>query len=288
MGLFEPHNPYLGPLDDHYAPEDLPVGPQFRQRPAQDASLLHQTLADHYMGGGSMYDADLTTEEGCRRIRAQYMGNVTLIDRAVGDILNALDDSGQAANTVVVFTSEHGDMMGDHGFFEKSVMYEEAARVPLLMSVPRLGNSQRLVQGAFSQIDLVPTLLELLGESIPAGLEGESRVSVLRGEDDLTDSDVFIEWNGSDARPIRQFDGGVPEASWQRVRGDWRTIVSGGRWKLNLSAVDQCELYDLHNDPYEAHNRFNDPAYATIVQDLMERLRYWRQRTGDRTALPPN
>lgn len=287
VGLFEPHNPYLGPLDDLYPPEDLPVGPQFRQRPAQDASLLHQTLADHYMGGGRMYDADLNTEAGSRRIRAQYMGNVTLIDRAVGDILDALEETGQAGNTVVVFTSEHGDMMGDHGFFEKSVMYEEAARVPLLMSVPWLSDGQRYVDGAISQIDLVPTLLELLGETIPSGLEGKSRVSVLRGEDDLGDNDVIIEWNGSDARPIRRFDRGVSEAGWQRVRGEWRTIVGGGRWKLNLSAVDQCELYDLQNDPYEARNCFDDPAYLDVVRQLTDRLRSWQQRTGDRDVLLP-
>ena len=135
-GIFEPHNPYLGPLDDLYPADELEVGPNFRRKPSQDASLLHRMLADHYMNGGEMYDEDLSTEAGCRQIRAQYMANVTLVDRGVGDILQALDDCGLTENTIVVFTSEHGDMMGDHGLFEKSVMYEEAARVPHAHACP--------------------------------------------------------------------------------------------------------------------------------------------------------
>ena len=143
VAFFEPHNPYTGPLDDLYDPETLPVGPHFRQKPAANASLLHRMQADHYMGGGSHEGLDLSTEAGCRQLRAQYMANVTLVDRGLGDILQALEESGQADNTIVVYTSEHGDMMGDHGLFEKSVLYEESARVPLLMRVPWLSKEQR-------------------------------------------------------------------------------------------------------------------------------------------------
>ncbi len=272
VGLFEPHNPYLGPLDDLYPPDELPVGPHFRRKPAADAALLHRMLADHYMDGGEMYGADLSTEAGCRRIRAQYMGNVTLIDRAVGDIMHALEECGLTDNTIVVFTSEHGDMMGDHGLFEKSVMYEEAARVPLLMHVPWINREQRSVPGRISQIDLVPTLLDLMGEPIPDGLQGESRAAVLRGEGSLVHNDVFIEWNGNDARPIRYFEHGVPPEEWQRVRGPWRTVVSAEGWKLNLSRTDQCELYDLNIDPYELTNRFNEPGQKERIVEMTARL----------------
>ena len=187
VNFFEPHNPYTGPLDDLYDPETLPVGPHFRRKPAENASLLHRMQADHYMGGGSHEGIDLSTEEGCRQLRAQYMANVTLVDRGLGDILQALEESGQAENTIVVYTSEHGDMMGDHGLFEKSVLYEESARVPLLIRVPWLSKEQRFVRGAIGQIDLVPTLLDLMGEPIPDELEGESKARVLRGEDNIGD-----------------------------------------------------------------------------------------------------
>ena len=233
-----------------------------------------------------MYGADLSTEAGCRRIRAQYMGNVTLVDRAVGEILQTLEECELAENTIVVFTSEHGDMMGDHGLFEKSVMYEEAARVPLLMRVPWLGREQRLVKGGISQIDLVPTLLDLLDEPIPDALEGESRAGVLRGAETLAENDVFIEWNGTDARPIRFFANGAPPEAWRRVQGAWRTIVSAEGWKLNLSPGAQCELYDLNTDPYEQKNLFNDPAQRDRIHDLTGRIRQWQEDTADQVSLP--
>ena len=249
VNFFEPHNPYTGPLDDLYDADSLPVGPHFRQRPSENASRLHQIQSEHYMSGGQHDGIDLTTEAGCRQLRAQYMGNVTLVDRGLGDIIQALEASGQADNTIIVYTSEHGEMMGDHGLFEKSVLYEEAARVPLLIRVPWLGAGQQFITGAIGQIDLVPTLLDLLGEPIPDELEGESKADVLRGETTLAGNDVFIEWNGPDARPIQLYKGGVPAEEWVQVKGAWRTIVAEGRWKLNLSTTDQCELYDLATDP---------------------------------------
>ena len=213
------------------------------------------------------------------------MGNVTLVDRGLGDILQALEASGQADNTIIVYTSEHGDMMGDHGLFEKSVLYEEAARIPLLIRVPWLGTEQRFITGAVGQIDLVPTLLDLMGEPIPDALEGESKADVLRGEATLAGNDVFIEWNGPDARPIRLYEGGVPAEEWARVKGPWRTIVAEGRWKLNLSATDQCELYDLATDPHERINRYDDPDQAERIAELVDRLHAWQQRTGDQEPL---
>ena len=285
VAFLEPHTPYLGPLDDLYPPDELPVGPHFRQKPPEDASLLNRLLADHYTHGGHMYGEDLTTEAGCRRIRARYMANVTLVDRAVGDILQALDECGLTDNTIVVFTSEHGDMMGDHGFFEKCVMYEESVKVPLLVRVPWLKKEQQLVEGRLSQIDLVPTLLDLLDQPVPGGLEGASRADVLRGESTLEDNDVFIEWNGPDGRPIRFFDRGVPKEWWDQVQGTWRTVVSADGWKLNLSPADLCELYNLNTDPYEQENLFDQPQHKDRILDLTMRIRRWQAHTRDHTPL---
>src|SRR5690606_13758365 len=132
---------------------------------------------------------DLTTEAGARKTRAKYMGSVTLVDRAVGDILAALEDSGLADNTIVVYTSDHGDLMGDHGIFEKCVLYEEAIRVPLLVRVPWLEGPRRVAE-PIGHIDLVPTLLDLLGQPAPAELPGRSRAGVLAGRDRLGDEAV--------------------------------------------------------------------------------------------------
>jgi len=284
VNFLEPHMPFTGPFNDLYPPESLPVESHFLQPPADSASLLHRRMAAHYMGstwGGH----DLTTEAGWRRIRANYWGLVTLVDRAVGRILAALDESGLAENTIVVFTSDHGDMMGDHGILAKCVMYEEAMKVPLLMRVPWLGREQRLVTGRVSQIDLVPTLLDLMGVGLPDGLQGESRSAVLRGETTLAGSDVFVEWNGRDGREAAMpLD--APDEEGNRAAGaTWRTVVSADGWKLNLSAGDRCELYDLNADPCERTNRFDDPAQRGRVRDLIERIGRWQTRTGDTVPL---
>jgi arylsulfatase A-like enzyme len=256
-------------------------------------------LADQYMDEGHLYGQDLTTDSGCRNIWAQYWGNITLLDRAVGEILNALHECGLADRTIVVFTSDHGDLMGDHGIFEKCVQYEEAVRVPLLVRVPWFDQAPKLIPGRISQIDLVPTLLELLGESVPAALQGQSRAAVLSGESTLSANDVFIEWNGPDGRPARFFGQGSADLKepidatarqqahqWQPVRGPWRSVVSADGWKLNLSTTDQCELYDLRTDPHELENQFDDPGQRERIRELAGRVRTWQAATGDQVPIP--
>jgi choline-sulfatase len=238
-------------------------------------------MAEHYLRGGEIDGEDLTTEAGARQTRAKYLGNVTLVDRAVGDILAALDDSGRAEDTVVVFTSDHGDQMGDHGLFEKCVMYEESVKVPLVVRVPWLAQVPRWVAGPISQIDLVPTLLDLLGQSPAPELPGRSRAGVLAGTENLDDNHVVIEWNGTEWRPPRPFARGLPPEAFDAVRGPWRTLRAPDGFKLNLSPVDQCELYDLNADPFEEHNLFDDPAQGGRVREMSARLRRWQEETGD-------
>ena len=289
VNFLEPHRPYYGPCDDLYPPEAVPVGPHFRQRPGPNAARINRMLAEHYMRGGHIDGQDLTTEAGCRKTRAKYLGNVTLVDRAVGDILQALEEEGLSHDTIVVYTSDHGDMMGDHGIFEKCCQYEEAVRVPLIVRVPWLVAGGRRIGGYISQIDLVPTLLDLLGQPLPPHLHGVSRLSLLQGQAGLHTrcaDDVFIEWNGSEWRPPRAFPNGIPAAEWQAVRGPWRTIVTADGWKLSLSPIDQGELYDLHNDPYEETNLFDDPQQRRRIRQLEARIRGWQAQTADPLSLP--
>jgi arylsulfatase A-like enzyme len=284
VNMLEPHMPFTGPFDEMYDPDAIPTGPQFLQKPGENMSLVNRMLAEYFMQA-EWEGQDLSTEAGCRKMRAQYLGLVTLVDRAVGAILDALEESGQADHTIVVFTSDHGDMMGDHGQFAKGVLYEEAVRVPLLLRVPWLQRERRDIGGNFSQIDLVPTLLDLLGERVPDGLQGQSRVPVLKGDEGLEGEDVFIEWHGVHRRPGPPFT--TADEETQRLLGlPWRTVISADRWKLNLSAEDQCELFDLNTDPHEATNRFNDPDQQQRIRDLSGRITRWQQRTGDTVSLP--
>ena len=290
VSFFEPHPPYTGPLNDLYDPATIPVGPAFLQRP-DDSSLLNRLRADYYMAGnlnplGIDDYHDLTAEDGWRGLRAKYFANVTLVDRQVGKMINALRETGQWDNTIFVFTSEHGEMAGDHGMLEKRSMYEEASRVPLIMRIPGTepdyNSNQQRIAGSVSLVDLVPTLLDLsgTGANSATGLQGQSLAPVLTGQSDLSDNDVFVQWNGMGDRNL-----GTPEIN-RMASMPWRTVITGDRWKLNLCATDRCELYDLNSDPHEMTNLFDDPSHRDRVRDMAARIRIWQDATKDDAPLP--
>ena len=116
-----------------------------------------------------------------KQAKARYWGLITLVDEMVGRVLQRLRALGLEDSTIVVFTSDHGEMMGDHRLMSKTVTYEESIKVPLLISVPGMRRSVRVTSPA-AQVDIVPTLLELLGQARPSHLEGESWASSMRGE----------------------------------------------------------------------------------------------------------
>jgi arylsulfatase A-like enzyme len=284
VNFLEPHPPYLGPLDDYYAPASVPDGPAFLQPPPDDAPLVNRLLSESHRAEPDEDGQDLRTEAGWRKTRAKYLGNITLVDRAVGEILQALDESGQSARTLVVFTSDHGDQMGDHGLLGKCVMYEESLRVPLLLRVPWLDGAPRRVAAPLSLVDLVPTLLDLLAEPLPGHLQGRSRAATLAGGSPLAD-DVVIEWNGTNARGQNKIKRTLTGDERARLNSPWRAIVTPDGWKLCLSPVDVGELYDLNSDPHELANLFDDPAQRGRRRDLADRLRAWQVRQHDDVPL---
>ena len=244
---------------------------------------VDQTTDDYAMNYVA-YREDITTEIGWRTLRAHYLANLTSVDNMVGKINQAIKDAGIEDNTIVVFTSEHGDMLGDHGMLEKRSMFEEASRVPLLMKVPWLNKKQKLIPGSVSQVDLVPTLLDLIGEPIPHHLQGNSLKPVLESKKDLSDNNVFVSWNGYDSSIPDRFLG-AHEIN-RMLRLPWRTVITPDRWKLALCAGDQCELYDLNNDPYEMENLFNNPEHQDRIRDMASRIRVWQVDTKDTAPLP--
>ena len=278
VNFLEPHPPYDGPLNDLYDPTSIPVSPTFIKDPppnAGDIALVRSkaSLLGHGMGSALEGPYD---ESYWRSIIARYWGNVTLMDRALGRILGALDEAGVADRTIVVFTSEHGDQMGEHNIIGKAVFYEQSIKVPLLMRVPWLTSGQTRVGGRYSHIDTVPTLLDLLGTPTPSHLQGQSRLPVLRGESSLDGSDVVIDWTGFAVAPMDDF----PELD--RVQNtQHRVLISDDGWKLILSQNMRGELYDLNSDPFEETNRFDEPRSRPRIMDMWERLEKWQYGNGD-------
>ncbi len=282
VNFFEPHMPFSGPLNDRYEPDDLAVGPAFLQTPDQNTSLRNRLFAAQYHQNG--HGSPLETEAQWRRVRANYCGLTTMVDNAIGNILRALENSGQADNTIIVFTSDHGDMMGDHALLAKCVMYEKSVRIPLLLHVP--GLEHRRIGGNISQVDLLPTLLELMEQPHDPQLQGESRAKLLRGEGRALENDVVIEWNADDNLPTGNSapEGFTREDVEQVRRQNWRTLVSCERIKINLSDDDLGELYDLNDDPHELNNRWDDARYFGRRNDLLARLKRWQSATGDKLS----
>jgi arylsulfatase len=278
FSTFEPHPPMTGPYNGMYDPSEIPVGPAFLVQP-EGASQFNQARGKHYPKQ-TVDDEDLSQEDGWRKLRAQYFGNVKVIDDAVGRLLQVLEETGQLENTIIAFTSDHGEMAGDHSMLEKRAFYEESARVPMLLSVPWMNSTQKKIGGVFGHVDLVPTLLELSGNQIPEELEGESRVGVLAGDDDLLENAAFMEWNGDGDRNL-----GNPTIN-QLATLPWRTVITGDRWKLNLCADDDSELFDLNSDPHELVNLFTMPDQQERVRTMAGMVRQWQNRTGDTIPLP--
>ena len=290
VSTIEPHPPFTGPFDNMYDAATLPVDETFMQAPVE-SSLFNRMRADLFED--CVRDGISTaTEEGWRQLRANYYGNVKLVDDMLGTILGALNEADLEADTIVVFTSEHGDMIGTHRMLEMRTPYEEAAQVPLFIRIPWLTDTEIRVPGNFSQIDFVPTLLDLLGQPIPEHLQGVSRLGVLKGQDDLLGNDVVVQHNG-----IGDRDMAMECESW--AMGDeklrelnfmntmpWRSVITADRWKLNLCAVDRGELYDLNTDPDEIHNLFDDPEHLDRVRTMAARLHLWQAENGDTAPLP--
>jgi arylsulfatase len=285
VSTIEPHPPFAGPYDDMYDSATMPVDDTFMQSPVE-SSLFNRMRAELF--GDCVRDGISTaTEEGMRRLRANYFGNVKLVDDMLGVILGAIDDAGLKNDTIVVFTSEHGDMIGTHGMIEMRTPYEEAAQVPLFIRIPWLADSQTTVPGNFSQIDFVPTLLELLGQEIPDYLQGESRAAVLSGDADLLANDVVVQHNGVGDRDLADecdswamSDERLADLNVLNTK-PWRSLITADRWKLNLCAAYEGELYDVNTDPGEVRNVFGEPGQQDRVLAMTAQLREWQVANGD-------
>ena len=215
----------------------------------------------------------------------KYWGLVHQVDLSVGKILKKLESLGLDKNTIIVFTSEHGRMMGKFGISPKRFMYEASSRIPLIIKAP--GYKPRKVNYPVSQIDIVPTLLEYFGKTIPDFLPGKSLF-------DFTPSNVFIQWNtdySNDGKPTngKNYDDCPvdPRDCKKAMMQNIRTIVTPEGLKLSLSAqnFDLSELYDLKKDPKEKNNLYYNPIYKDSINYLKEKILDWQEKVNDDLTL---
>ncbi len=199
------------------------------------------------------FDVDQPVDERRMRInRAAYYGLCTFLDEQVGRVLAALDQSGQAANTRIIFVSDHGEMLGEHGLWWKCAMYENSVGIPFIAAGPDLPQG-RTLDTPVSLVDLYPTILDGVGVPIPAGLPGASLWPLLSGPEDLH-REIFCEYHGH----------GTPGGTY---------LLRAGSLKYVYYVGYPPQLFDLDADPGERHDLAPDPQYAQILADFEQRLR---------------
>ena len=161
-------------------------------------------------------------------------------------ILQALDESGKADDTIVIFTSDHGELMGDHGILGKTLMYEESIKVPLLLRAPHARRRAAADRRSVQPHRLGAHAARLAGAGSAGPFAGAEPGAGAVRRDDLAANDVFVEWSGADGHPPASIGEAEPNRS---LVHPLRTIVAADGWKLNLYGKGQGELYDLNADP---------------------------------------
>lgn len=200
-----------------------------------------------------------------QRYLKDYLRCVDSVDANVGRILDFLKESGLDKNTIVVYSSDQGFFLGEHGWFDKRWMYEESFRMPLLVRWPGVVKPGTTIDQLTQNIDFAPTFLEAAGQAVPAEVQGMSLVPLLKGEK--------IPWR--DALYYHYYDGpgehGV--AKHYGIRTDRYKLI-----RFYAKADNTWELYDLEKDPKEMKSVFEDPAYATIRAELTKKLDALKQQ----------
>ena len=197
------------------------------------------------------------------RARAAYWGLVTRVDELVGQMLAALDANGLREHCLVVYTSDHGDMLGEHGLWWKHVFYEEAIRVPLIVSWPGVVASGHRCGNVVSALDVAATLVDAMGGPPLPRSPGRSLLPLIQEEG--AGGPSAVSW-ADEAFAEYCSDRYVPsEPVFQRM-------VRSGRWKLVYYHGERPQLFDLQEDPHELHDRAEDPACGDIRAALTQRI----------------
>lgn len=266
----DPHHPYSPPRPycDLYDPKEIDFHPARREG---ELDKLPDYFRMSYEGalvtGGLRGDLRKVTDEHYREIVALTYGMITMVDHEIGRILEELERLSLLENTIVVFISDHGDLMGDHWLINKGpYLYKGLVRVPTIWRVPGM-QSGRTSDAFISSVDLCPTLLDLLGLPIPESVQGCSYKPLLSGQSNNMRESIYIEFDES-------------------YIGDRLRSIRTKEWALTAHAGRKDGLlFDLRNDPLELNNLWDDPAYQGIKSELMCEL--FRHTALADSWLPP-
>lgn len=287
LSFAEPHNPYQvpEPYFSMFPEEDIPeraAGPEAIDSKGEKWRWLRDLIEEKRPG----YD------DAWRRYRASYLGMIRLIDDQIRRFIDWLDRSGRLDDTVLIFTSDHGDYAGDYGLQRKGVgLPEVLTRVPLVFRGPGIEVSEAMRDELVSLVDVFPTICDMLELPIPDGVQGRSLWPMLAGEPFPKEEfrSVYAELGvggihyTADQRPPLHFPYEGPtfdELNSVTQSGNLK-MVRMGDWKLTMDAQGNGEMYDLAADPFELRNRYGDPDLRDRQLALTTELLRWTIRTED-------
>lgn len=196
-----------------------------------------------------------------------YLRTIQSVDDGVGEVLDYLEESGLAENTIVIYTSDQGFYLGEHGWFDKRFMYEESFRTPLLMRYPKEIEAGTEIKQLVQNLDFAPTFLDYAGLDIPKDMQGESFRKLVSGESSIwRDAVYYTYYEYPSVHMVKRHYG-----------------VATDRYKLMhfYYDIDEWEMYDLETDPMEMNNIYNNPEYKSVRADLHKRLNELREEYGD-------
>ena len=247
VGFYRPHTPYVAPKSyfDLYPMKAIELPRLSDDDRARRPALAYQS---------SFKEQDVMTDDQRRASIQAYWASITFMDAQVGHVLDALDRLGLADSTIVVFTSDHGYHLADHGLWQKRSLFERSARVPLIIAVPRAKTRGAAARGLAELVDLYPTLAELAGIKPTGPLDGVSLAPMLdKPSASVKDAAFTQTQNGYAVRTDR-----------------WRYI----EWNAGQDGV---QLYDMERDSGETTNLAQDARHAETVADLKGRLAAYRR-----------
>lgn len=253
LNIYDPHGPFDPPQEylDRYKVDDI-AGPLFQPSDLEEKSVFNNVM---FQSKPKQYP----DHENKMRL-AQYWAQIDLIDENIGRILKVLEETGQLENTLIVFTSDHGDMAGDHGLVAKGCrFYEGLVRVPLIFWYPVKFKQNLRSEALVELMDIVPTLLELTGLPVDKQIQGTSLLPILEGQANADEHKSFVRSEFYDDGQAQA--GQIGFATMYRTK-DFKLITYHGH--------PMGELFDLRKDPDEFHNLWNDPNYQDIKFKLLK------------------
>jgi arylsulfatase A-like enzyme len=284
VGFFRPHTPFIAPKDPYfgYYPEaEMPV---VRGIEEDETDIPLPAL------GSRKPEEKRLTDDLRRKAVQSYYASISFMDAQVGRVVNALDRLGLAEDTIIVFTSDHGYHLGEHGLWKKQSLFEESARVPLLLVAPGIAKRGAVVHAPVSHVDLYPTLTELAGVKAPANLQGQSLVPLLKDPAARSRGWALTqvvrgggggEGGGGKKKGAGQSDAGERtrrKAAAAQREGDGRIFgytLRTARWRFTEwgeAGKQGRELYDHEHDPKELKNLAGVAAHAGTVSELSAQL----------------